>query len=101
MEENNYNQPIQGTETNPLTQQNQETQNSQQPTEYAKVPVKKGFWQSFKAFWLQPVVIELTPHQKKVFQEVHDFWNQEVRVENGNVVLKKANTAEPEINVSL
>lgn len=70
--------------------------------EYAKVPVKKGFWQSFKAFWLQPVTLELTPYQKKVFQEVHDFWNQEIHVENGNVVLKKPeHEDETKINVSL
>ena len=73
--------------------------------EFAKVPVKSGFWQSFKAFWLQPIVLELTPYQKKVFQEVHDFWNQEIHVENGSIVLKKAqeekNEVEPEVTVSL
>jgi len=72
--------------------------------EYTKVPVKSGFWQSFKAFWLQPVVIELTEHQQKVFQEVRDFWTQEVKVENGNVVLRKKAepvSEEPEVKVSL
>ena len=73
--------------------------------EYSKVPVKSGFWQSFKAFWLQPVVIELTPYQKKVFNEVHDFWHQEVHVENGSIVLKKPQAEtfdeEPEVNVTL
>ena len=108
--EENYNQNIQENETNPGTQYNGETQynqgiqnngDTQQSTEYTKVPVKKGFWQSFKAFWLQPVVLELTPHQKKVFQEVHDFWNQEVHVENGNVVLRKVAITEPQVKVSL
>ncbi|MBR3133851.1 MAG: hypothetical protein IKG56_00125 [Clostridia bacterium] len=73
--------------------------------EYSKVPVKTGFWQSFKAFWLQPVVIELTPYQKKVFNEVRDFWNQEIHFENGSIVLRKAEdettTEEPEVKVSL
>ena len=56
---------------------------------YSKVPVKTGFWTSFKNFWLQPIVLELTPHQKKIFKEVHDFWNSEIHIENGNVVLRK------------
>ena len=76
---------------------------------YSKVPVKAGFWSSFKAFWLQPITLELTPYQKKVFQEVHDFWNQEIRVEDGNVVLRNPQVnnnvaqpqSQPEINVSL
>lgn len=78
-----------------------EENNNQQ--EFAKVPVKAGFWQSFKSFWLQPVVVELTPHQQKVFKEVRDFWNQEIHIENGNVVLRKAEPAaqEPEVNVAL
>ena len=84
-----------------MDENNNQVGQQNQTTEYAKVPVKSGFWQSFKAFWLQPVVLELTPYQKKVFKEVHDFWNQEVHVENGNVVLKKPETAEAEINVAL
>ena len=48
------------------------------------LPVKRGFWSSFKAFWLQDINwnkeirVELTPKQQKVFQEVHDFWTQEI-----------------------
>lgn len=57
---------------------------------YSKVPVKAGFWQRFKSFWTQPITLELTPKEKKVFAEVHAFWNQEVVVENGKVHLKKA-----------
>ena len=58
---------------------------------YSKVPVKVGFWQRFKDFWTQPVTLELTPKEKKVFAEVHAFWNQEVVVENGEIHLRKAN----------
>ena len=57
---------------------------------YSKVPVKVGFWQKFRDFWTQPVTLELTPKEKKVFAEVHTFWNQEVVVENGEVHLRKA-----------
>ena len=84
-----------------MDENNNQTNPQQQSTEYTKVPVKSGFWQSFKAFWLQPVVLELTPYQKKVFKEVHDFWNQEIAVEDGNVILKKAETVEPKVNVAL
>ena len=72
---------------------------------YSKVPTKTGFWSSFKNFWLQPIVVELTPHQKKVFKEVHDFWNSEIHIEDGNVVLRKnaddIESEEPEVKVSL
>ena len=71
---------------------------------YSKVPVKAGFWTSFKNFWLQPITLELTPHQKKVFQEVRDFWNQEVYVEKGEIRLRKRADSieeEPEVKVSL
>ena len=70
--------------------------------EYSKVPVKAGFWDGVKAFWLQPIVVELTPKQQKVFKEVHDFWNQEIHFENGSIVLRKAQDLEetPE-NVAL
>lgn len=73
---------------------------------YTKVPVKAGFWSSFKAFWLQPITLELTPYQKKVFQEVHDFWNQEVKLEEGSLVLRpqakeQDNFEQPQININL
>ena len=64
-------------------------------------------WTSFKNFWLHPIVLELTPHQKKIFQEVHDFWNQEVYVEKGEVRLRKPQDdsimeqEETEVKVSL
>ena len=58
---------------------------------YSQVPAKVGFWQRFKDFWTQPITLELTPKEKKVFAEVHAFWNQEIVVENGKVHLRKAN----------
>lgn len=42
------------------------------------LPVKKGFWNSFKAFWLQEVNIELTPKQQKIEREINEFLYQEV-----------------------
>ncbi len=92
-------------ENNQFNQYDQPSNNEQnnQSNVYAQVPVKTGFWNSFKNFWLQPITLELTPYQKKVFQEVHDFWNQEIVVENGEVHLKKAQSYddEPDITVSL
>lgn len=88
-------------ENNQFNQYNEPSNN--QPSAYAQVPVKTGFWNSFKNFWLQPITLELTPYQKKVFQEVHDFWNQEIVVEHGEVHLRKAQSydEEPDITVSL
>ena len=74
---------------------------------YSKVPAKVSMWTSFKNFWLHPIVLELTPHQKKIFREVHDFWNQEVYVEKGEVRLRKPQAdsimeqEETEVKVSL
>lgn len=49
-----------------------------------KLPTKTGFWTKFKAFWLQDidwnkeVVVELTPYQQKVEDEINEFLHQEV-----------------------
>lgn len=49
-----------------------------------KLPVKTGFWQRFKAFWLQEIDwnreirVELTPAQQKVEDEINEFLHQEV-----------------------
>ena len=43
-----------------------------------KVPAKVSPWTKVKKFLCQDVTISLTPKQEKVFQEVHDFWHQEV-----------------------
>ena len=56
---------------------------------YSKVPAKITMWTSFKNFWLQPITLELTPSQKKVFTEVHNFWNQEVYINKGVLHLRK------------
>ena len=48
------------------------------------LPFKKGFWNSFKAFWLQDIDwnkeirVELTPYQQKVEDEVNEFLHQEI-----------------------
>ena len=49
-----------------------------------ELPVKVGFWQKFKAFWLQDIdwnkeiKVELTPAQQKVEDEINDFLHQEI-----------------------
>ena len=55
------------------------------PVETA-LPVKQGFWSKFKAFWLQDaeeflnkeIVVELTPKQQKMENEINEFLHQEV-----------------------
>ena len=48
------------------------------------LPVKRGFWNKFKAFWLQDIdwnkeiKVELTPYQQKVEDEVNEFLHQEI-----------------------
>ncbi len=48
------------------------------------LPVKTGFWNKFKAFWLQDIdwnkeiKLELTPYQQKVEDEINDFLHQEI-----------------------
>ena len=48
------------------------------------LPVKRGFWSKFKAFWLQEIdwnkeiKVELTPYQQKVEDEVNDFLHQQI-----------------------
>ena len=54
------------------------------------LPVKKGFWSSVKAFWLQKIdlrqeidwnkeiKVELTPYQQKVEDEINEFLHQEI-----------------------
>ena len=49
-----------------------------------ELPVKVGFWQKFKAFWLQnidwnkEIKVELTPAQQKVEDEINEFLHQEI-----------------------
>ena len=42
------------------------------------LPVEKGFWSNFKAFWLQDVNIELTPKQQKIENEINEFLYKEI-----------------------
>lgn len=42
------------------------------------LPTKVNVWTKIKNFLCQDVNIELTPKQEKIFQEVHDFWHQDV-----------------------
>ena len=48
------------------------------------LPVKHGFWNKFKAFWLQEIdwnkeiKVELTPYQQKVEDEINEFLHQEI-----------------------
>lgn len=72
---------------------------------YSKVPAKVDTWTSFKNIALHPITVELTPYQKKVFQEVSDFWNQEIYLESGELRLRPRDSAEeidePEVKVEL
>ena len=48
------------------------------------LPAKVGFWQKFKAFWLQDIDwnkeirVELTPGQQKVEDQINEFLHQEI-----------------------
>ena len=48
------------------------------------LPVKTGFWNKFKSFWLQDIdwnkeiKVELTPYQQKVEDEINEFLHQEI-----------------------
>jgi len=50
------------------------------------LPAKQGFWSRFKAFWLQDaeeflnkdVVVELTPEEQKMEDDMNAFLSQEI-----------------------
>ena len=50
----------------------------------SNLPTKAGFWNKFKAFWLQDIdwnqeiKVELTPYQQKVEDEINEFLHQEI-----------------------
>ncbi len=50
----------------------------------AELPVKQGFWNKFKCFWLQEIDwnkeirVELTPYEQKVENEINEFLHQEI-----------------------
>ena len=49
-----------------------------------ELPAKVGFWQKFKAFWVQDIDwnkeirVELTPGQQKVEDEINEFLHQDI-----------------------
>ena len=44
----------------------------------ADVPAEISTWTKIKNFLFQEITLTMTPKQELVFQEVHDFWNQEI-----------------------
>lgn len=42
------------------------------------LPTEISVWTKIRNFLCQDIKLELTPKQEKVFQEVHDFWTQEI-----------------------
>ena len=52
-----------------------------------ELPIKPSIWTKVKNFLFQDITVELTPKQEKVFQEVHDFWHQEITAQDVNKVL--------------
>lgn len=59
------------------------------------LPVKVGFWQKFKAFWLQEIdwnkeiKVVLTPYQQKIEDEINEFLHQEITWEKVHKFLFK------------
>ena len=46
------------------------------------LPAEVSIWTKIRNFLCQDITLELTPKQEKVFQEVHDFWHQEITTQN-------------------
>lgn len=50
----------------------------------SNLPAKTGFWNKWKAFWLQDIdwnkeiKVELTPYQQKIENEINEFLHQEI-----------------------
>ncbi len=44
----------------------------------AEVPAEISNWTKIKNFLFQEITVTMTPRQERVFQEVYDFWHQEV-----------------------
>ena len=44
----------------------------------SNLPTEVSVWTKIRNFLCQDISLELTPKQEKVFQEVHDFWTQEI-----------------------
>ena len=65
------------------TQENTQVENAG-TIKNSNLPVKTGFWQKFKAFWLQDIdwnkeiKVELTPGQQKVEDDINEFLHQDI-----------------------
>ncbi len=53
-------------------------ENSEVKFEANALPAEVSVWTKVKNFLFQEITVELTPKQQKVFQEVHDFWHQDI-----------------------
>ena len=42
------------------------------------LPAEVSLWTKVKNFLFQEITVTMTPAQEKIFQEVHDFWHQDV-----------------------
>ncbi len=51
-------------------------------TKPENLPAEISVWTKIRNFLCQDMVLELTPKQEKVFQEVYDFWNQKITGES-------------------
>ena len=58
-------------------------ENEKNSSVYTQVPAKLSPWTNLKNYLFQPIVVELTPKQEKVFKEVRDFWTQEIYFDKG------------------
>ncbi len=52
------------------------------PMNTNNLPSEVSVWTKIRNFLCQDIKLELTPKQEKVFQEVHDFWHQEITGED-------------------
>lgn len=58
----------------------------------ASVPTKISAWTKFKNFLFQDVVVTMTPRQEEVFNNIHNFWHQEIdETEVKNFMFQKIN----------
>ena len=42
------------------------------------LPAEVSIWTKMKNFLFKEITVTMTPKQQKVFQEVHDFWHQDI-----------------------
>lgn len=78
---------------------------------YSKVPAKISPWSNVKSFFMKPVQLDLTPYEKKVFNEVKNFWMGEIYFDKGfhfrmasnevNNQVSPTDSEEPNIKIGL